>query len=75
MRPATFCETVGDVETEVLINTMHQSLAEVEAETPGDPVRDVEAEASVDTLSYRLPEVKADKVGETLTDVKGASLV
>ena len=66
---------MGDVETEVLINTMHQSQAEVEAETPGDPVRDVEAEASVDTLAYKLPEVKADKVGETLTDVKGASLV
>ena len=48
------------METEVLINTMHQSQAEVEAETPGDPVRDVEAEASVDTLAYRLPEVKAD---------------
>ena len=66
---------MGDVETEVLINTMHRSQAEVEAEKPGDPVREVEAEASVDTLAYRLPEVKADKVGETLTDVKGASLV
>ena len=63
------------METEVLINTMHQSQAEVAAERPGDPVRDVEVEASVDTLAYMLPEVKADKVGETLTDVKGASLV
>ena len=63
------------METEALINTLHQSQAEVEVETPGDPVRDVEAEASVDTLAYRLPEVKADKVGKTLTDVKGASLV
>ena len=66
---------MGDVKTEALINTLHQSQAEVEVETPGDPVRDVEAEASVDTLAYRLPEVKADKVGKTLTDVKGASLV
>ena len=66
---------MGDVETEALINTMHQSQAEVDAETPGDPERDVEAEASVDTLAYRLPQVKADKVGDTLTDVKGASLV
>ena len=45
------------------INTMHQSLAEEEAE------------ASKDTLAEILAEVKAHKVGETLTDVKGASLL
>ena len=45
------------------INTMHQTLAEEEAE------------ASKDTLPESLAEVKAHKVGETLTDVKGGSLV
>ena len=44
------------------INTMHQSLAEKEAE------------ASKNTLVNSLPEVKGQKVGETMTDVKGASL-
>ena len=44
------------------INTMHQSLAEKEAE------------ASKNTLVHSIPEVKAQKVGETITDVKGASL-
>ena len=53
---------MGDVETKAPINTMHQSLAEEDAE------------ASEDTLTDSLPEVKAQKVGETLTDVKGASL-
>ena len=44
------------------INTMHQSLAEKEAE------------ACKNTLVDSLPEVKAQKVGETMTVVKGASL-
>ena len=50
------------MQTKALINTMHQSLAQEEAE------------ASEDTLADSLAEVKAQKVGETLTDVKGASL-
>ena len=53
---------MGDVETKAPINTMHQSLAEEDAE------------ASEDMLTDSLPEVKAQKNGETLTDVKGASL-
>ena len=44
------------------INTMHQSLAEKEAE------------ASKKKLVDSLPEVKAQKVGERMRDVKGASL-
>ena len=31
MRPISFGETVGDVENEALLNTLHHSLAEVEA--------------------------------------------
>ena len=50
------------METKAPINTMHQSLAEEEAEE------------TKDTLAESLAEVKARKVGETLTDVKGASL-
>ena len=53
---------MGDVETKAPINTMHQSLAEEEAEV------------SEDTLADSLAEVKAQKVGVTLTDVKDASL-
>ena len=44
------------------INTIHQSLAEKEAE------------ALKNTLVDSLPEVKAQKVGDTMTDVQVASL-
>ena len=44
------------------INTMHQSLAEKEAE------------ALKNTLVDSLPEVKAQKFGETMTEMQGASL-
>ena len=39
-------------------NTMHQSLAEVQNETPFDTLDDVEAVASADTLHNRLAEVR-----------------
>ena len=65
---------MGDVNSEALINTIHQSLAEVETETLVDSLRDVGSEASPDTLSESLAKVKAEKVGQTLTDVKKASL-
>ena len=52
---------MGNVETKASINTMHQGLAEKEAEAPND------------TLAESLAELKAQKVSETLTDVKGAS--
>ena len=42
---------VGDLDTKAFINTMHQSQAEVEIETPGDTLRDVDAKASLDTLA------------------------
>ena len=51
-----------DVETKDPINTMHQSLAEKEAEAP------------TDTLSGSLAQIKAQKVDDRLTNVKGASL-
>ena len=53
---------MGDVEPKPAINTMHQTLA------------DNEAEASNNTLADSLAEVKSQKVGVTITDVKGASL-
>ena len=74
MRPTTFRKTVGDVETDAHVNTMHHSVAEVEAERRGDTLRSVEVEASADTLACRLPEEKRENVGEILTDVKGALL-
>lgn len=60
---------MGDVEVEALMITMHHSLAEAEAETPGDTLRDA------DTLADTLAELKCEKVGETPTDVKIASQV
>ena len=39
------------------LNTLHHSLAVVQAKKPGDTMRDVEAEAVVD----RLAEVKTGK--------------
>ena len=73
MWPNSFRETMGDVEVKALVNTMHQSLTEVEGETPGDTLRDVEPEALADTLADRLAEVKAEKVDKTLTAIKSAS--
>ena len=47
------------MEVEALVITLHHSLPELEAETPGDKLRDV----------------KASNVAETLTDLKAASPV
>ena len=65
MRLRTFCETFGNVETKALFNTMHQSLAEVKAKTPGDTLLDAEDEASSDTLADSIEEVQAKKNGLT----------
>ena len=75
MRSTLFGETVGDMEAEALVKTMHQSLAEVEAEKPFYTLRDVETKALADTLAERLLGVKAERVGETLMHLKAASLV
>lgn len=69
LRPTAFCETVGDVQTNTLVNTMQYCLPEVKAQTPVKTLRD---EASVNTLANSIGEVRADKVGETLLDVMGA---
>lgn len=53
----SFAKTVGDVKFEGLLNTLHHSLAVVQANKPGDTMRDVDAEALVD----RLAEVKTGK--------------
>ena len=44
--------------TNVFVNTMHHSLAEVQNETPRDTLHDVEAVASADTLADRVAEMK-----------------
>ena len=56
---------MGDVQIEGIFKTMHQSLAEVKAETPGDTLHDAKTEALSGTLADSLAEVKAKKVGET----------
>ena len=48
---------MGDVKFEGLFNTLHHSLAVVQAKKPGDTMRDFEAEA----LADRLAEVKNAK--------------
>ena len=45
------------------LNTMHQSLAEVKANTPDDTLLDAEDEASSERLADSIAEVKAKKVG------------
>ena len=75
LRPTTLSETVGYVEDEALVITMHYSLVEAEAETPRDTLGDVKTEASPNTLADSLAEVKAEKVGKTLKDEKGELLV
>ena len=59
---------VGNVDTKVFINTMHQNQAEVEIETPGDTSRNVDAK------HRRTCWLTVEKVCETLTDLKGAPL-
>ena len=63
------------MEVVTLVNTLHQSLPELEAEKRGDTLRDLEAKALADTLADRVAEVKYGEVGKTLKDEKGASLV
>ena len=75
LRPTTFCETVGDVEAVVFLNTMHYSLAEIKTETPLCTQPDVDAKALANTMVDRLAGVKAVKVGELLTHVKVATPV
>ena len=70
MRPTTFCETVGDVEAVVLLNTMHYSLPDIKTETPVCTLPDVDAKALANTMVERLASLKAVKVGEVLTHVK-----
>ena len=41
---------MGDVETEALVDTLPDTLKEVEAEILGETLSDVETEALVDTL-------------------------
>ena len=58
-----------------LVNTLHHSLAEVEAEKRDNTLRDLEAKALADTLAYRLADIKYREVCKTLNDEKGASPV
>lgn len=59
MRLATFIETVGELETDTLVNTMQYSLAEVAAQIPLVTLRDVDAKSPANTLAERLAELKS----------------
>ena len=62
---------VCDVDTKALINTMHQSQAEVEIETPGDTPRDVNAKALLDTLTNSQESLRdTDRVERRITFLK-----
>ena len=62
---------MGDVKFEALVNTLHHSLAVVQAKKPGGTMRNMETGALVD----KLAEVKTGKVCKTLSDLKAASPV
>ena len=72
MKPNNFSKTVGNVEVEARVITLHHSFAEVDAKTTGDTLGDVKAKALPDTLAERAAEVKAGKFVKTLTDLKAA---
>ena len=63
-------ETLGDTlrDSQVLVETLADSLAEVEAKTLSDTLSD--AKALVDTLDDSLAEVDAETLGDTLSDAQ-----
>lgn len=63
------------MEAATLVNTMHYSLAKVEAETLVDTLSDMDPKASAKKLAKRVAEGKADKDGETQMEVIVASPV
>ena len=75
MRPNSLSKTVGDLKLQALINELHQSLAEVEAEKRGDTLHDMQADALANTLADNLEEVNAGKISDTLKDLKVTSPV
>ena len=49
MEAETLADTLGDVETKALVNTLVDRIVEVEAEKIADTLGDVDAEALGDT--------------------------
>ena len=66
MEDETLGETRGDVDAEALVDTLADSLVEVEDETLGDTRGDVDAEALVNTLADTPSEVEVKTLGDTL---------
>ena len=75
MEAETLFDTPGDVEAEALVDTLADTLAEVEAETLGVTLGDVEAEALVDTLADTPAEVESETLGDALGDAEAEALV
>ena len=75
MRAIAFCEAVRHVKVETLVNTMQNTLPEVEAQTTVHTLRNMDGKASVNPPRDTVRGVNADKDKKTLTDVIGALLV
>ena len=59
----TFCNTLGVVEPEVLVNKVARRIAVMRVKTLGDNLTEVYAEAMVDTLAERLAHLEMETLG------------
>ena len=61
--------------TEALFDSEVDTLAEMEAETPGNTLADVKVGAPLSALADTLAEVVAETLGDTLPDVKAEAII
>ena len=61
--------------TEALFGSVADTLAEIEAEKPGDTLADVKVETPLSALGDTLSYVEAKTIGYTLPDVKAETIV
>ena len=61
--------------TEALFDSVADTLADMENETPGDTLADVKVETPLSALRDTLPKVKAETLRDTLPDVKAQAIV
>ena len=61
-------DTLGDVGAEEVVDSLADTLAEVEDEIVGDTMGDVESEALLDTLANTVKVVESETLGERLGD-------
>ena len=63
MKPNSFGDTVSDEEVKTVNHMLHHSLAEEEAEKPGNRL--------CNPLAYTLAEMEPKKFGDTVADMEG----